>query len=77
MWCYRCDQCATTSLPVTTRAAVLAERDRHRRELHGGHVPDGEHLLHRRPPPVDDLRPLIALAILIGILALSWIANAH
>jgi hypothetical protein len=77
VWRYRCDQCRTTSLPVATRAEVLAARDDHRRRMHGGHIPDGERLLHRRPPPVDDLRPLIALAILVVILVLSWIANAH
>lgn len=77
MWCYRCDQCRTTSLPVTTRAAALAARDDHRRRMHGGHIPDGEHLLRRRHQPADDLRPLIALAILIGILVLSWITHAH
>lgn len=63
MWRYRCDQCATTSLPVTTRAEVLAERDDHRRRMHGGHVPDGEHLQRTARLPVDRTA-VIALAVL-------------
>jgi hypothetical protein len=70
---YRCDQCATTSLPVRTRAELHAARDRHRRDFHGGHVPDGEHLLKHRPPlrPADTRAVAWTLAIL-ALLLLAW-----
>lgn len=77
-WCSRCDTCGTTSLPVRTRAEVLAERDRHRARVHGGHVPDGERLLRRRRQPAEDLGPLLWLAVLVGLVLLAWITrHAH
>jgi hypothetical protein len=74
---YRCDQCATTSLPVRTRAEQLADRDRHRRQMHGGHIPDGEHLLRQRAGPrPDGFGPATVLIILLGLLLLALI-NHH
>lgn len=76
MYRYRCDQCATTSLPVRTRAEQLAERDRHRRQMHGGHVPDGERLLHRRAGPrPDSIGPATVVIILLGLLLLALITR--
>jgi hypothetical protein len=73
---YRCDQCRTTSLPVSTWAEVLQERDRHRRRTHGGAVPDGEHLLRarRRPQPAE-WRPALALLIFLLLPVLDWITR--
>ncbi|MFI9026349.1 hypothetical protein [Streptomyces sp. NPDC053560] len=42
---YRCEQCRTTSPPVLTRSALAIERHEHRRQFHGGHVPDGERVV--------------------------------
>ena len=77
MYRYRCDQCATTSLPVRTRAEAVAARDKHRRLMHGGHVPDGEHLLRRRRtgPRPQDIRPLVWIGVAIGVLLLAWITR--
>jgi hypothetical protein len=73
---YRCGQCRTTSLPVRTRAELLAERDRHRRRNHGGHVPDGERLLRRRhPAPADTVRPAVVLILILAVLLLGLITR--
>lgn len=74
MYRYRCGQCRTTSLPVTTRAEVLDERDRHRRRLHDGAVPDGEQLLQaRRHPQTAEWRPAAWLLIFLLLPAIDWI----
>lgn len=77
MYRYRCGQCGTTSLPVATRAEMLAERDRHRARVHGGHVPDGERLLQRqhRGPAGGEIRPAVVLVVLLGLLLLAAITH--
>lgn len=71
MYRYRCGQCATTSPVVRTRVEIEHERDRHRRIVHGGHRPDGEHLQRHRQPvqPVTLVAlALVALAVIIAAL---------
>jgi hypothetical protein len=71
---YRCDQCRTTSPVVRTRAEALHERDRHRRQFHGGHIPDGEHLQRRRRrgPAPGEIRPAAVVVVLLALLLLAW-----
>jgi hypothetical protein len=45
---YRCQTCRTTSPPMSLAAAEAA-RERHRIEMHGGHIPDGESLRYISP----------------------------
>lgn len=45
---YHCPICHTTSPPLPSRRAALADRDRHRADFHGGHIPDGERITRRR-----------------------------
>lgn len=45
---YRCSQCRTTSPRVIDYSLVLAERDEHRDQFHGGHIPDGELIAARQ-----------------------------
>jgi hypothetical protein len=66
MYRYRCDQCATTSPSVRAWVQVLHERDRHRRIIHGGHRPDGEHLQRYRQP----VQPVTLIALALVILAI-------
>lgn len=70
---YRCTQCATTSPVVRTRWAAEAERDAHRRRMHGGHIPDGERLQRQLRQPADRtaLISLVVLAFLLLIYALT------
>lgn len=77
MYRYRCDQCASTSPIVATWVEVLHERDRHRRYAHGGHRPDGEHLqrYRHRGPRRGEIRPVVVLAVLLGLLLLAWITH--
>jgi hypothetical protein len=75
MYRYRCDQCATTSPPVGTRVELTHERDRHRRQAHGGHIPDGERLQRATRPPVDRTA-LIALAA-VALLLLTALLFGH
>jgi hypothetical protein len=56
---------------------MLADRDAHRDQVHGGHVPDGERLLQRRRRP-GDARALVAVGLLLVLPLLVWIAHhAH
>ncbi|MFI5672956.1 hypothetical protein [Streptomyces avidinii] len=74
MYRYRCNQCRTTSPAVHTRPEVEAERDRHRRRAHAGHIPDGEEIQTHTPPPKpgQPTRPIhyVAYAALAAALAL-------
>ncbi|MGW5352193.1 hypothetical protein ACWERV_16990 [Streptomyces sp. NPDC004031] len=71
---YRCEQCATTSPVVRTRAAVEHERDRHRRYAHGGHIPDGERLQRAARAGVDRTA-VVALGVLAVVLLLALLAR--
>ncbi|MFJ3545434.1 hypothetical protein ACIPQH_25100 [Streptomyces rubiginosohelvolus] len=71
---YRCDQCRTTSPPVLTRSGLDDERRRHRRDFHGGHIPDGEKVIEPEPFHFADVPPgqwligtIMILVIVIGI----------
>ncbi|MFD9903893.1 hypothetical protein [Streptomyces sp. NPDC059063] len=71
---YRCDQCRTTSPPVLTRAGLADERRQHRRDFHGGHIPDGEHVIEPEPFRFTDVPlgqwivgTLMILIVLAGI----------
>lgn len=75
-YCYRCGTCRTTSVPVATKVEQLAERDQHRRRVHGGHVPDEEQLLRRRRPgPAGSLRPAVLAVVVLAVLLLSLITR--
>lgn len=74
-YCYRCGTCRTTSVPVATKVEQLAERDQHRRRVHGGHVPDEEQLLRRRRPGPADFRPIALVLVVLVVLLLSLIAQ--
>lgn len=74
-YCYRCSTCGTTSLPVATTVEQLAERDQHRRRVHGGHVPDGEQLLRRRRPGPAGFRSVVLVLVVLAVLLLSLIAQ--
>lgn len=52
---YRCGKCRTTSPPVLTRAGLDEERREHRRQFHGGHVPDGERVIEPEPFRFSDV----------------------
>ncbi|MGC4947753.1 hypothetical protein ACLQ2N_16350 [Streptomyces sp. DT224] len=41
---YRCPQCRTTSPRVLTYGLAVEQRDVHRDQAHGGHIPDGERI---------------------------------
>ncbi|MEV8455535.1 hypothetical protein AB0467_28415 [Streptomyces sp. NPDC052095] len=60
---YRCPVCRTTSPLTRTPAALDAERDHHRRTLHGGHHPDDEKTgeVDRRGRWYTDLDPVARL----------------
>lgn len=73
MYRYRCEQCATTSPTVGTRVEAEHERDRHRRIVHGGHVPDGERLQRAVRHPASDRTAVAALAVLASILAVAML----
>jgi hypothetical protein len=75
MYRYRCDQCATTSPPVRSRFEAEDERDQHRQRMHGGHIPDGEHLQRTARQPANDRTALVSLAVLAVILAVYWLAR--
>ncbi|WP_030672353.1 hypothetical protein [Streptomyces sp. NRRL B-1347] len=73
---YRCDQCRTTSPPVLTRGALADERRVHRRQFHGGHIPDGERVIEPEPfrftdVPVGQLivGTFMIVIVLAGIMA--------
>lgn len=74
-YAYRCPQCRTTSPEVPTKAEARAERDTHRRDFHGGHIPDGEEILEPERMRFVDLpreqkiaTVVVALVILVGVL---------
>ncbi|MGW2866429.1 hypothetical protein [Streptomyces sp. NPDC001205] len=76
---YRCEQCRTTSPPVDTRRDVEAERDRHRRRAHAGHIPDGERIMRPQPRPGTPTKPIhyVAYAAAVAVLALIvWVRIA-
>lgn len=75
MYRYRCEQCATTSPQTRTLVEAEHERDRHRQRMHGGHIPDGDHLqcAPRRPDPRGDRIALISLAMIALVLVVSWL----
>lgn len=75
MYRYRCDQCATTSPTVRTRAEAERERARHRAVVHGGHIPDGEHLQRAARGPGTDRTATLALAVLAMTLLVSLLAG--
>lgn len=76
MYQYRCAMCGTTSPAVGTRAARRAERDRHRDQVHAGHIPDGEqYLTVPRAPSRAELRHLLWLALIPALPVLEWIAR--
>ncbi|MEU3602244.1 hypothetical protein ABZ714_26530 [Streptomyces sp. NPDC006798] len=60
---YRCPVCRTTSGVRFSPAEAAAEGEHHRRQLHAGHHPDGEHTgeIDRRGRWYADLGPLTAL----------------
>lgn len=68
MYRSRCDQCATTSPVVRTRVQAERERDQHRQRMHGGHIPDGEHLQRAVRSVAGDRTALISLAVLAFLL---------
>lgn len=71
---YRCEQCTTTSPTVRTRAAVEYERDRHRRIMHGGHIPDGDRL-QRTARAAADRTAVVALCALAVVLLVALLAG--
>jgi hypothetical protein len=75
MYRYRCDQCATTSPAVRSRVEVEHERDRHRRVLHGGHIPDGERMQRTARSVLGDRTAMVAIAVLAVILLLSLVVG--
>lgn len=75
MYRYRCGTCATTSPVVRTRLEIERERDRHRRAVHGGHIPDGERLQRAARGPGTDRTAVVALAALAVVLLISLLAG--
>lgn len=76
MYRYRCEQCATTSPTVGTRVEAEHERNRHRRIVHGGHVPDGERLQRAVRHPSSDRTAVVALAVLAVLLLLTLLLGS-
>lgn len=71
MYRYRCGQCATTSPTVGSRVELTHERDRHRRIVHGGHIPDGERIQRTARRPAVDRTAVVALCALAAVLLLA------
>ncbi|MEW1719794.1 hypothetical protein [Streptomyces sp. NPDC093109] len=76
---YRCGQCRASSPPTPTRADSEAHRDYHRATVHGGLVPDGEHIdrvtgHEARDPDTRYVSSRAALALL-GFLALATVIS--
>lgn len=69
---YRCARCRTTSPQMHTRAQARAEAGRHRRQAHGGHIPDGERIIG--PPQFRDLpRKQQVWIVIVAAILILWI----
>lgn len=74
-YAYRCPLCRTTSTPARTESEAKAARAVHRRDFHGGHIPDGEQIIapdRMRWADVPSHQKIatlvVALVLILGVL---------
>ncbi|MFE2945239.1 hypothetical protein ACFXKG_40375 [Streptomyces sp. NPDC059255] len=73
---YRCGTCRATSPALPGRRAAHAARDRHRDQVHGGLVPDGELLWPETGLTLPARRLLIGLGIGGTVMGVwNWVAS--
>ncbi|MFI2301976.1 hypothetical protein ACH5AL_24480 [Actinacidiphila glaucinigra] len=73
MYRYRCEQCRTTSPAAHSRHELNRHRSSHRDLFHGGHIPDGEHVIASQRTSLLDLprEQRIAAAVLVVALVVA------
>lgn len=71
---YRCEMCGTTSPGVLGDVAYNRERQNHRTQFHGGHIPDGERVIEaprfnffELPRVQQIVGPLVLIAFVVAL----------